>query len=85
VKGNRVEFLSVSIDKDVAVTSNFLLKFPELKWKQGIAIKMNDVLDTLMISGIPCTILVSSEGVILAYGYELRGSRLLSSLEKIIK
>jgi hypothetical protein len=64
-KSNLVEFLSISIDKDVVAASNFLIKFPELKWKHGIALKMSDALDTLMISGIPCTVLVSPEGKIL--------------------
>lgn len=84
-KNPQLEFLSISIDK-YAVTS---LKFTEEKikipWQKGAAVTSKDILDTLMINGIPCTILVSPEGNILSFGYALRGVNLEKTLGEMVK
>lgn len=82
---NDLEFLSVSIDDNIEALMKFLKdKFP-LPWKNMIANSRKELMNALMITGIPCTILIDSQGRILHYGSELRGSNLTKTLSNLNK
>lgn len=84
-RSNQLEFLSISIDNEVSSAINFLNKNPGLNWTQAIALKMKDILNNLMITDIPCTILIDPAGKILSYGSELRGEKLEKTLSDKVK
>lgn len=84
-KGSRLEYLSISIDNNALTAVNFIRNRFPLPWKSGVAIQRKDILNALMISGIPCTILISPGGKILSYGYDLRGKNLEMTLRKLVK
>ena len=46
---------------------------------------MKDILSKLMITGVPCTILVDPAGKVLSYGLELRGEKLEKTLLDKVK
>lgn len=81
-KNSKIDFLSISIDTKAVAAIDMLRKFPDIVWNQGIALSTKGILNTLMISGIPCTILVSPDGTILNYGYEMRGEKLATTLKE---
>ncbi len=84
VQDRNIEFISISIDNDAAIAKKFLEGRFSFPWRKGVAIKRKDVLDALMITGIPCTIVIDAKGKILSYGNELRGDNLQSTLRKIL-
>lgn len=84
-KKDNLEFLSISIDKYASTSVKFLENKFNLPWQKGAAVSSKDILDTLMVTGIPCTILISPVGKILAYGYDLRGENLEHTLLQNVK
>ena len=85
LKAENLEFISISIDHDPQSALKFLNeKFP-FPWFSGIAFSRDEVLKALMISGIPCTVLINPEGKILSYGNDLRGRDLLNTLKELVK
>lgn len=84
-KKQDLEFLSISIDKEAWKTIDFLTTKFSIPWFSGIALNQKDLLNTLWVDGIPCTILVSPKGTILAYGYELRGENLQKTLDRVVR
>lgn len=79
----RIEFLSISIDDSAAKARRFNSTKMDQPWKKGIAINRKDLMRTLMIQGIPCLILTSPEGKIIAYGYDLRAGNLEQTLARV--
>ncbi len=80
-KNKNTDFISISLDNTPALPQNFLKTNP-LPWEQGIAISLRDILNSLMINGIPCPILIDVKGKILAYGIDLRGDKLIKTLKE---
>jgi len=85
LKAANLEFISISIDNDPQSALKFLNEKFSFPWFSGIAFSREEVLKALMVSGIPCTILISPEGKILGYGNELRGPNLLNTLNELVK
>lgn len=85
LKDKNIGFVSISIDDNATAAINFLQTKFNLPWQKGIAVTRKEVMNALMINGIPCTILISPEGKILSYGNDLRGSNLKKTLNEKMK
>ena len=80
---NIVEFVSISIDDDAKTALGFLRDRFSFPWMSGIA-NRTEVLKALMISGIPCPVLINANGKIISYGNELRGVNLTKTLQQLV-
>lgn len=75
-----LEFVSISIDDSLQAPKKFLEQKFQLPWPSGIAVSRKELMTALMITGIPCTILIDPAGKILSYGAKLRGANLKKTL-----
>lgn len=85
VKGADIEFISISIDDNSHIIQEFLQNKMSLPWQVVLATSRKELMNKLMINGIPCTILIDSNGRILSYGNELRGTSLVRTLKAFLK
>lgn len=85
MRNDSLEFLSISVDNELPPVRKFLETKMNFPWEKGIAISREDLMNTLGINGIPCTILISPERKILSYGYDMRGTELEKTLKKWLK
>lgn len=80
----KINFISISIDNNSSLPRRFVKEKFALPWIMAISTRRTELMRSLMITGIPCTILIDPKGQIVSYGYELRGSNLHKTLASII-
>lgn len=79
------EILSISLDKERELPLNFRKTKWKMPWLNGFLGLNKKQMDYFEISGIPKTVLLDTNGKIIASDYELRGKNLRRTINKFIK